>query len=60
MIPQLRLFKATVTVDGFVEEVPVWAADLDAAHDQAEAAYGEVRRIRAAVAPDTSRFEVTQ
>lgn len=43
----LKLFKATITdADGEKEEVPVWAANLDAALDAAEAAYGEVDRLR--------------
>lgn len=42
----LRLFKAVITVRGEKQEVPVWAEDLDKAHDQAEAEYGEVDRVR--------------
>ncbi|NMZ63404.1 host cell RNA polymerase inhibitor [Pseudomonas oryzihabitans] len=43
----LKLFKATVTDRlGNIDEVPVWAANLDAALDAAEAAYGEVDRVR--------------
>lgn len=42
----MRLFKAVVTVGGHKEEVPVWAESLDQAHDQAEAEYGEVDRVR--------------
>ncbi|HBO3276637.1 host cell RNA polymerase inhibitor [Pseudomonas aeruginosa] len=47
----LGLFKATVTVKGHLEEVPVWAEDLDKALEQAEAEYGEVERVRPVVTP---------
>jgi len=46
----LKQYKATVTVDGHKEEVPVFAENLDAALDQAEAEYGEVDRVRPVVA----------
>jgi len=46
----LKQYKATVTIDGQKEEVPVFAEDLDAALDQAEAEYGEVDRVRPVVA----------
>lgn len=46
----LTLFKATVTLGGFIEEVPVFATDLDAALEQAEREYGEVQRVRPVVA----------
>lgn len=60
----LRLFKATVTVRGEKEEVPVWAADLDAALETAEAEYGEVLRVRPSAVPESDfqrlRMEVTK
>lgn len=43
---KLRLFKATVTLKGQPEEVPVFAEDIDKALEQAEAEYGEVGRVR--------------
>lgn len=46
----LRLYKATVTVEGHTDEVPVWAEDLDKALEQSEAEYGEVDRVRPVVA----------
>lgn len=45
----LKLFKATVTLGGHPEEVPVYATDLDAALELAEAEYGEVQRVRPVV-----------
>lgn len=45
----LSLSKATVTIKGHLEEVPVWAEDLDKALEQAEAEYGEVERVRPVV-----------
>lgn len=48
----LKLFKATITDRlGNVDEVPVWAADIDQALENAEKAYGieNVDRVRQAV-----------
>ncbi len=42
----LKLFKATVTVDGEIDEVPVWALDIEDAESIAETRYGKVDRIR--------------
>ena len=44
-----KLFKATVTVNGLTEELPVYAFDLDEALEIAEAEYGEVDRVRPVV-----------
>lgn len=45
----LKQYKATVTLEGRPEEVPVWAESLDAALEQAEGEYGEVDRVRPVV-----------
>lgn len=42
----LRQFKATVTVDGHPEEVPVWAKDLEEALDKTLEEYGDCDRLR--------------
>ncbi|MBA1211548.1 host cell RNA polymerase inhibitor [Pseudomonas oryzihabitans] len=50
----LKLFKATVTDRlGNIDEVPVWAADVDQAQENAEKAYGieNVGRVRPVVVP---------
>lgn len=49
----LKLFKATITDRlGNVDEVPVWAADIEKALQNAETAYGieNVDRVRPVVA----------
>lgn len=45
---KMRLFKARVTLKGRVEEVPVWARNLEEALEVADAEYGEdnVMRLR--------------
>ncbi|MBM1189369.1 host cell RNA polymerase inhibitor [Pseudomonas weihenstephanensis] len=57
-----KAFKATVQIDDHVDEVTVYAVSLDAAWAQTETMFtqAKVTRIRPAVAPDTSRFMVTQ
>lgn len=47
----LKQYKATVTLRGKQEEVPVWAESLDEALEVAEAEYGEVGRVRPVVDP---------
>lgn len=42
----LRQYKATVTVGGHQEEVPVWASGLEDALDQVLEEYGDCDRIR--------------
>lgn len=54
----LRLFKATVTVKGHKEEVPVWATDVIAALEQAEAEYGQVDRVRPIYNPNQGELPV--
>jgi hypothetical protein len=41
-----KQYMATITSNSEVTEVPVWAPSLDEALDKAEAAYGEVHRLR--------------
>lgn len=56
-------FKATVQIDGHVDEVTVFAVSIDAAWQTAETTLGnrvKVTRVRPVVAPDISRFMVTR
>ncbi|WP_323115370.1 host cell RNA polymerase inhibitor [Pseudomonas guariconensis] len=42
----LRQYKATVTVDGHPEEVPVWAEGIEQALDKVLEEYGDCDRLR--------------
>lgn len=45
---KMKLFKATVKVNGEIEEVPIWAETIDTALEVADLEYGEdnVYRLR--------------
>lgn len=57
----MKGFKAQVTQQGEIEEVTIYAVDIDEALEKAERAFGpqNVGRVRTMVSPDVN-WEVTQ
>lgn len=57
----MKGFKAQVKQQGELEEVTIYAVDIDEALEKAEKAFGpqNVSRVRTMVAPDVN-WEVTQ
>ncbi|ASD52194.1 hypothetical protein PspYZU08_18 [Pseudomonas phage PspYZU08] len=57
----MKGFKAQVKQQGEIEEVTIYAVDIDDALEKAERAFGpqNVTRVRTMVAPDVN-WEVTQ
>lgn len=56
----VKTYKATVAMGSHSDEVTIYARSLEEAAEKAEERFGDVTRVRAVVAPDISRFTVTQ
>lgn len=56
----VKTYKVTVALGNHSDEVTVYARSLEEATEKAEERFDNVTRVRPAVAPDVSRFTVTQ
>lgn len=56
----VKTYKATVALGNHSDEVTIYATSLEEATAKAEERFADVTRVRPVVAPDISRFTVTQ